>query len=67
MPLAFLSSFSPSLYQVVNNSLAGCCGFMEHAGGRFFFLLLVGTLALGFGIWGIIGGTCAFVGAALNV
>jgi hypothetical protein len=40
---------------------------MEHAGGRFFFLLLVGTLALSFGVWGIVGGCCAFAGAALNV
>jgi hypothetical protein len=56
-----------ALKQVVNDSLAGCCGFMEHAAGRFFFMCLIGSLALSFGVWGIVGGCCAFVGAALNV
>ena len=39
--LPVLGSLSP---QVINEALAGNCGFMEHAAGRFFFFMLVGSL-----------------------
>jgi hypothetical protein len=53
--------------KLVNQALSGNCGFMESAGGRFFFLVLIGSLSLAFGVWGIIGGSISFLGAALNL
>jgi len=40
---------------------------MEYSFGRFCFLCLVGSLALGYGTWGIVAGVCAFAAAILNV
>mmetsp|Transcript_87967 Transcript_87967/g.170444 ORF Transcript_87967/g.170444 Transcript_87967/m.170444 type:complete len:258 (+) Transcript_87967:51-824(+) len=53
--------------KLVNQIVDGNCGFMGHAAGRFFFLVLVGFLAVAFKTWGIVGGSFAFAAAALNV
>jgi hypothetical protein len=53
--------------KVINQILHGNCGFMEHAAGRFMFLLLVGSLCFAYGVWGIIAGILCLMAAALNL
>mmetsp|Transcript_24674 Transcript_24674/g.32134 ORF Transcript_24674/g.32134 Transcript_24674/m.32134 type:complete len:117 (+) Transcript_24674:713-1063(+) len=53
--------------KVINQVLQGNCGFMEHAAGRFIFLLMVGSLSFAYGVWGIVAGSCCIAAAALNL
>jgi hypothetical protein len=53
--------------KAINQVLAGNCGFMEHASGRFVFLLLVGSLCFAYGVWGIVAGIVCIGASALNL
>ena len=63
----FMLCFFEMPLKVVNQILSGNCGFMEYSFGRFCFLCLVGSLAISYGTWGIVAGSCAFAAGVLNV
>jgi hypothetical protein len=53
--------------KAIAQAIDGNCGFMQHAGGRCGFLMLVGMMTWAFGLWGQIASALCYSSAALNI